>query len=115
MGCPGIQLYIAACTRSIVLSMLLKGMRLGLDVSIFIVQLIKCEKYHDACLANSVGGVVGNVHAVVQQFQRMLQALKKATADLEKAMGDAPATDAKAPPPPAASDTVKAPDHPLAL
>ena len=40
MGCPGIQLYIAACTRSIVLSMLLKGMRLGLDVSIFIVQLI---------------------------------------------------------------------------
>ena len=44
-----------------------------------------------------------------------MQALKKATADLEKAMGDAPATDAKAPPPPAASDTVKAPGPTLAL
>ena len=42
-----------------------------------------------------------------------MQAVKKAEEDLEKAAGDAPSTDAKAPPPPASrakaeSDAIKA-------
>jgi 5'-3' exonuclease len=55
--------------------MLLKGMRLGLDVSVFIVQLVKSPLYHDACLANSVGGMVKKVSGVVNQFVRTLRGL----------------------------------------
>jgi exonuclease-1 len=55
-----------------VLSALLAGAVLGLDVSIFIVQLIKSSLYHEACLAASEEGLVGDVPAVVKQFERML-------------------------------------------
>jgi exonuclease-1 len=55
-----------------VLSALLSGAVLGLDVSIFIVQLIKSSLYQEACLAASEEGVVGKVSAVVKQFERML-------------------------------------------
>jgi 5'-3' exonuclease len=54
------------------LSALLAGAVLGLDVSIFIVQLIKSSLYYEACLDASEEGVVGNVPAVVKQFERML-------------------------------------------
>ena len=72
MGAPGLRDYIRACTRPVVLSALLAGAVLGLDVSIFIVQLIKSSLYHEACLAASEEGVVGIVPAVVKQFERML-------------------------------------------
>jgi len=48
------------------------GAVLGLDVSIFIVQLIKSSLYYEACLAAAEEGVVGKVPAVVKQFERML-------------------------------------------
>jgi hypothetical protein len=55
--------------------MLLKGVRLGLDVSVFVVQLIKSPLYHDACVANSEDGMVKKVSGVVNQFMRTLQGL----------------------------------------
>jgi hypothetical protein len=67
--------YIRACSRSIIPSAFLMGMVLGLDVSIFIVQLIKSPRFHDDCLAVSDEGIVGAAPSVVAQFQRMLQKL----------------------------------------
>lgn len=75
MGIPALSGHLKACTHPVVLSMLLKGMRLGLDVSVFIVQLVKSPLYHDACLANSVGGMVKKVSGVVNQFVRTLRGL----------------------------------------
>lgn len=67
--------YILACSLSIIPSRFLMGMVLGVDVSIFIMQLIKSPRYHDECLSVSEDGIVGVAPSVVAQFRRILQKL----------------------------------------
>ena len=75
MGSPALQESLKVNSIPVVLSAFLVGMVLGLDVSIFIMQLVKSPRYHSQCLEASAEGIVGDVPAVVRQFQRVLEKL----------------------------------------